>query len=312
MSKIPVIFNVDTGIDDAMAMTLAFSSNKLDVLGVCTLAGNTSLHNTNKNTLDVISFLGRNVPVAKGADRPMMYEGVYTNFAPVHGKNGLANVTLPESTLKNIDISAVEFMKQTLEKSTEKITIVSVGPLTNIATLILAHQHLLKKIEKIVIMGGATLSGNVKPTAEFNVNTDPEAAHIFFNSGVPIVMAGLDVTHKAYILKNELDEISKIDTKAGELFGKIVPFYYEQYMALKVLPGCPIHDVVTIAYLIDPDIFETKYLHVKVDINGALTKGCTVTDFKDVTKKKPNTEVILDVDREKFISLIKKSFKNFK
>lgn len=305
MSRIPIIMDVDTGVDDAIAICFALSRNdRLNVLGFTTVAGNVGLDRTLPNTLKVVDFLGKKVPVAKGAPKSLFSEKIGEIEASVHGTDGLGGAKIPDAVSKPSELSAVEFIAKTLKESDEKVTLVPTGPLTNIAIFLMAYPELHEKIERIVLMGGAALGGNMTPTSEFNIGVDPEAAHIVFKSGVDIVMLGLDVTHKALTYANEVEDIKKIGNNAGKFIGDALGFYFEHETKGAGLEGCPIHDACTIAYLLEPDIFTEHHCHVTVDIDGQYTRGCTVTDLHNVTKRTPNAHVVMDVDRDRFAKLL--------
>ena len=228
MKKIPVIIDVDTGIDDAVALILAMQAKELDIKGITTVAGNQTIEKTTRNTLDVVEYFGRGViPVAQGYGKPVVREQITAAYA--HGESGLGSAVLPKANKKAEDLDAVSFIRKTLEESEEKITLVPTGPLTNIAILLLCYPHLKEKIEKIVLMGGGAYTGNSNAVAEFNILADPEAANIVFASGVQIVMCGLDVTLKAIIREKEINQLKGIGNKAGDFAAEAFSFYLNMY-----------------------------------------------------------------------------------
>lgn len=308
MSRIPIIMDVDTGVDDAIAICFALArEDRLNVLGFTTVAGNVGLDRTLPNTLKVVDFLGKKVPVAKGAPKSMFAEKENESEASVHGTDGLGGAEIPAATSKPHNLSAVEFIAETLRNATEKVTLVPTGPLTNIAIFLMAYPELHEKIERIVLMGGAALGGNMTPTSEFNIGVDPEAAHIVFKSGIDIVMLGLDVTHKALTYADEVEAIKGIGNKASKFVTDALDFYFKHETKGAQLEGCPIHDACTIAYLIDPTIFTVYDSHVTVDIDGQYTRGCTVVDLNCKYHEKSNAKVVMDVDRDKFAKLLYES-----
>ena len=306
MEKIKIIMDVDPGIDDAIAMCFAFGSEKFDILGFTTVFGNRSVDVTTENALRILELIGRtDVPVAKGAGRPIVKPYNMPKKSIVHGEDGLGDMEnpLPAPTTKALDISAVEFMAQTIRNSEEPITLVPVGPLTNIATFIMTHPELLPKVKEIVLMGGSTMRGCISPVAEANVGNDPEAAHIVFSSGVKIRMAGLDATWKGYISFDELEEFRKVNWLT-EIFYQMSGIYAEHYKLRMKEKGLAMHDSLPLAWLIDPSIVTSKDYYVKVDINGRYTYGMTVTDVNNVMGEKPNATVAMDVDRGRFIRML--------
>ena len=303
MSKIPLIMDVDTGVDDAVAILYALANPQFDLLGITTVAGNQTLDKTTRNTLAVLEYLGHpEVPVAAGAAAPWM-QPLHT--APqVHGENGLGNVELPEPTIRPQPEDAVSCMRRWIENSEQPVTIAAVGPLTNIALLLKSCPYLKSKIEKIAIMGGGAFRGNASPVAEFNIAVDPEAARMVFACGLPLMMCGLDVTMKAYATKEDIEGFAALGTRAGHLCADIFRFYYDFHMSgvRGKLPGCAIHDAVPVMALIHPDLFSGEDAYVEVDLDGSYTRGCTAADFRDRGRiADKNAHVILDLDREAFI-----------
>ncbi len=312
MEKIPILMDVDTGIDDAIALIVALQSDKLDIKGITAVAGNQTLDKTLKNTLDVVSFAGRkDIPVARGAEKPLIRDQIIAR--EVHGQTGLGSAVLPPSDITPCRLDAISLMRKILDESDKKVTLVPTGPLTDVALLLLAYPDVKEKIEKIVMMGGGAFQGNSTPSAEFNIWVDPEAASVVFSSGLPIVLCGLDVTMKAYVTKEDIEKIKATGTKAGLFCADAFSRYYDWYIATGRLPGCAVHDAVTIAYLIEPEIISAKPAAVKVDIDGKYTYGCTACDFRpDRDKNLDNALVCLDIDREAFVELLTKACKNYR
>ncbi|MBQ9845737.1 MAG: nucleoside hydrolase [Oscillospiraceae bacterium] len=310
--KIPVIMDVDTGIDDAVAIILALSSPQLDVRGITVVAGNQTLDKTLHNTLSVVDYFGRgDVPVAAGADRPLV-KALYADPA-THGESGLGTARLPQPAIKPHSLDAVSFLRDTLEKSDEKITLVPVGPLTNIALLLSCYPHVKEKIERIVMMGGGAFEGNMNAVCEFNMFVDPEAAQIVFDSGVDIVMCGLDVTMKSYTTMEDILRLKATGTKAGDFCAEAFGVYYDRYVNNSRLPGCAVHDAVAVTYLLHPEWIRAERANVKLDIDGRETYGQTVCDFRpDRDKTADNALVCLDIDREKFVDLLVKACQYYK
>ena len=302
MKKIPVILDCDPGHDDAIAIILACASDKLDVKAITTVGGNQTVEKTTNNALKILSFIGRDVPVARGADRPMRRE---LEIAPeVHGDSGLDGPVLPEPTIKEVDINAYELMAKIIEESEEKVTLVPTGPLTNIAIFLSAYPHLHEKIERISLMGGCAVGGNWTAAAEFNILVDPEAADIVFKSNIPITMAGLDVTHKAQIREKEIEKIKSQGGKVAVMVAELLEFFIKFHKEVCGWDFAPLHDPCAVAWLMNPDMFESKKLNVCIDLEGEHTTGCTVTDFRGITGRKPNVDVLLNVDIEQYVDLI--------
>ncbi len=312
MEKIKIIMDVDTGIDDAIAMCLALGNEKFEVLGFTTTFGNRKIDVTTENTLKILELIGRpEVPVARGAERPMVKTYMPREYSVVHGYDGLGDMEnpLPAPTIKPIDMSAVEFMAKTLKESDEPITLVPVGPMTNVATLILAHPELKDKIKEVVLMGGSTMKGNASPVAEANIIQDPEAAYILFKSGVKLRMTGLDATWDGYIGFDELEEFFSGNEIAETILG-MCGIYAEHYRDRMKNPGLAMHDSLTLGWLAKPELVKSEDYYVTVDINGRYTYGMTVTDVKGILNKKPNATVAMGVDRIPFINMIKEAINN--
>lgn len=307
---IPVIFDCDPGIDDAIALMLAYSDagKNLDIKAVTTVGGNQTAENTLRNALSLLSFLGVDAKIAKGANGPLMRPLV--TAAEVHGESGLEGATLPEPTLVQLETGAVETMINILNDSDEKVTLIATGPLTNVAELLLVCPAAAEKIERIVIMGGACFGGNQSPAAEYNIYVDPEAAKIVFGSGVPIVMCGLDVTTKAVVYPSEIEKIKSIGKKVSGVMAGFMDFYSEFHKKLGI-SGIYMHDPSAVAYVIDPTLFTTKMCHVDIETQGEFTRGCTVVDYDGISGKTKNAEVVFGVDRDRFVKMLIDAIESF-
>ncbi len=307
--KKPILMDCDPGHDDAIALLMAFASEKLDVRAVTTVGGNQTSEKTLRNALKILSFAGiTHVPVAAGASRPLVRE---LEIAPqVHGESGLDGPDLPEPAFAPCEKSALALMQEVIEASEEKVTLVPTGPLTNIASLLIAAPHLKAKIERISLMGGAAVGGNWTPAAEFNIMVDPEAADIVFQSGIPITMCGLDVTHKAQIFDEEIEQIRRQGGKVAVMVAELLDFFakFHQEMGFE---GCPLHDPCAVAWLIHPELFTSEKHHVDIETCGEFTDGATVVDIRGVTGREPNVDVVFDVDRDKFIRLLADSMRHY-
>lgn len=302
MNKIPVLMDCDPGHDDAIAMILALSSDKLDVLGITSASGNQTLEKTTNNARSVCEFLNRrDITIAAGRPAPLLTPGFTAGLA--HGKSGLDGPKLPEPVAPLAEETAVEFLARKLEESKEPVVLVPTGPLTNIATLILCYPHLLKKIDRIVMMGGSIVSGcSGRGASEFNILVDPYAADIVFTSGIPIVMFGLDVTNYTTIGFDEKQKFWETG-RVGTLVADLADFFGRGFEIIGWC-GVPVHDACTIAYLLDPSIFNMKDMYVQIDLDGENTFASTVADYYHLSGKEPNVLVGISSDREKFINLL--------
>ena len=306
-----IILDCDPGHDDMLAMILALSrSEDLKVLGITTVAGNQTGEKTYTNALKVLNLIGRqDVPVSRGFDRPLVREQV---IAPqIHGVSGLDGAQLPEPKGLETKKHAVDFIIDTILGENEKIYLVPTGPLTNVAVALLKEPKIKEKLEKIVLMGGAARDSNFTPAAEFNIYADPEAARIVFESGVPIVMVGLDVTNRALISYEDIDALEKLNGKVSRVIAPLLRFFANTNKEWFGINGAPVHDALAVSYLIDPRILSLKDCHVDIETKGEFTYGQTVADLYDVTKKSKNAQVALDLNLEKFKKLVIDAIRSF-
>lgn len=302
--SLPIILDCDPGHDDAIALILALASPELELKAVTTSAGNQTPEKTLRNALRILTLLQRSdIPVAGGAVKPLMRELIIADN--VHGESGLDGPELPEPSFAPQQCNDVELIAKTLCESAEPVTIVATGPLTNIALLLTSHAELKPKIARIVIMGGAAGLGNWTPAAEFNIYVDPEAAEIVFQSGLPIVMAGLDVTHRAQIMSEDIERFRQLDNPVAAVVADLLDFFMEYHKQEKWgFQGAPLHDPCTIAWLIKPSMFTCVERWVGVETQGKYTQGMTVVDYYSLTNNAPNTTVMMDIDRQAFVDLL--------
>jgi inosine-uridine nucleoside N-ribohydrolase len=298
-----ILLDCDPGHDDMMAMMLACASDDIDLLGITTVAGNQIGEKTFRNALQVLTLIDeRKIPVARGADAPLSRE--LTVAPKIHGKSGLDGAELPEADIVPLDMPAADFIIRTLKQVDDKITLVPTGPLTNIASVLLQDASVKEKIERIVLMGGALYDSNITPAAEFNIFVDPEAAKIVFESGLPITMIGLDVTNKAVVTFEEIENLTNRNGKISSVVGPLLQFFARANEEFFGIHGAPIHDALAVAYVIDPTVVETRYLNVEIETESHLTRGQTVIDIYGITGKEPNVDVALTLDTKKFIHII--------
>lgn len=304
MTRRPIICDCDPGHDDAISLILAFSTQALDVLAVTTSAGNQTPDKTLNNALRILTLLEQyDVPVAGGALKPLARELIIADN--VHGESGLDGPKLPDPGFAPVALNAVELMAQKIRASEVPVTLNPTGPLTNIALLLASYPELHTKIDSIVLMGGAAAAGNWTPAAEFNIFVDPESADMVFKSGIPIVMCGLDVTHQAYIVQQDIERIRAIDNPVAECVAGLLDFFMIYHQDPKWgLKGAPLHDPCTIAWLLKPELFTAQDAWVGIETKGEYTQGMTVVDRYQLTGNKPNAKVLFDVDREGFVDLI--------
>ncbi|HUX13893.1 MAG TPA: nucleoside hydrolase [Spirochaetia bacterium] len=296
-----IIIDTDPGLDDAIAILLALAyPEACTVKAITTVAGNQTIEKVTRNALKILNFAGVRVPVAAGAPKPLARELLVESR--IHGETGLNGSNLPDPDFTAENRSAEELLLEVLHAGEDPITLVPIGPATNIALLFRNHPDVKQRIGLISLMGGSLSAGNITMAAEFNVYTDPEAAKEVFASGIPIVMSGLDVTHKAYITTAEIDEL-RARGPASLLVANLVSFYGVHYEKAG-MPGAALHDPCSIAYLIRPDLFSHEDLFVDVETKGDLTRGMTVADRRPASRNRPNVRVLVDVDRKSFIELL--------
>lgn len=301
---LPVILDCDPGHDDAIALILALASPELKVLAVTTSAGNQTPDKTLNNALRILTLLGRDdIPVAAGAPKPLARELIIADN--VHGESGLDGPTLPDPAFAPVAMTALELMAKCLRESPEPVTLVPTGPLTNIALLLAAHPELKSKIARIVLMGGAAGPGNWTPAAEFNIYVDPQAADMVFKSGLPITMCGLDVTHEAQVMDEDIERVRAITNPVAQCVAGLLAFFMIYHRDPKWgFAGAPLHDPCTIAWLLAPALFHGVECRVDIETGGTHTSGMTVVDRYGLTGKAANALVLLGLDRAGFIDLL--------
>lgn len=304
MNRIPLIIDTDPGIDDVMMLTFAFANEEaFDIRLITTCSGNISQDRTNYNARAFLSYIGANVEIARGLDRPFFRELELADH--IHGESGLGNVEFPPPSLPVSKRPAVTAMVETILQSDEKVTIVATGPLTNVAAMLLAHPEVKPKIERISWMGGAAVGGNTSPTAEFNAYVDPHAVEIVLRSGVPVVMSGLDVTHKAFVTQEEAKVILSYNTEFAQKTYQLLTYYFN------VMEKTPFHeenydqvlrfhDVCAMMYLLRPEIFKGQDCYVEMVLEGPAA-GTTMVDYINRWNKAPNVHVLHSVNREVFV-----------
>jgi pyrimidine-specific ribonucleoside hydrolase len=298
-----LILDCDPGHDDALAIIVALARPELELLAVTTVAGNASLDATTRNALRVLTLVGRtDIPVAAGAASPLLRPlHVASN---VHGASGLEGADLPEPAFAPRPEGAIELTRSILLDATEPVTIAAVGPLTNIALLIRTHPELLERIAGIRIMGGAITEGNTTASAEFNIWQDPEAARIVLDSGRPMTLMTLDVTHQALFGAADVARLDELGTRVGSVFADLLRYFSRFHAERYGWDGSPIHDAVAVAHLALPDLVRTAAYRVDVETSSELTRGRTVVDLHGLTELPPNIEVGIGIDRARFVDVL--------
>lgn len=260
MRKLPIIIDCDPGIDDAIALAMAAASPSLDILAVTTTYGNVGIGKTTSNALRVLDWLGCPAPVFRGTDRALLGQPV--TASAYHGASGLESSALGQPTRSPESVGAVPWLIEELLRRDDKVTLVALGPLTNIALAMRLEPLIESRIAEIVLMGGSTDFGNDSPAAEFNMLCDPHAAQIVFSSEVPIVMFGLNVTHQVIASHDRLKKIRSLGNESAHVFADMIGFFESVYVDRYGFAGAALHDPCTIAYLLRPDLFSFVDMHV--------------------------------------------------
>ncbi|MDQ3184102.1 MAG: nucleoside hydrolase [Actinomycetota bacterium] len=282
---------------------LACGHPDLDLLAVTTVAGNVTIEKTTRNALRVLSLVGcTDVPVGVGAPEPL--ERPLHTAEDIHGKSGLDGPEeIPHAGFEPDESGAVALIADTLRASTEPVTLIPVGPLTNIAAFLREHPGLKDRVARISLMGGSMGLGNTTPAAEFNIYVDPEAAREVFESGLPITMSGLDVTHQAGAGPRERARL-RATGRVGHVVAGFLDFFATTYESVFGFDAPPLHDPVAVAAVLEPGLLKTRPMRVDIECESDLTRGETVCDFYGVTGMAPNAEVGVELDRERFFRLL--------
>ena len=291
-----LIIDTDPGIDDAVAIAIAVFNQSLDVKLITTVAGNVGIDAVTSNALKLLSFYGKKIPVAKGAAAPLIER--LQDACNVHGKTGLEGYDFTDSSHNNLLLPehAVEALKNTIIHAQEKLTLMPIGPLTNIALLFRMYPEVKSNIQEIVLMGGSLTRGNRGVLSEFNIATDPEAAHIVFTSGLPITMLPLDVALKA-LVKPKHSELIRTMNPIGDMMYQL----FRKYRGGSFDTGLKMYDCTAIAYILNPDLYETAEVYVAVELNGKHSRGATLVDLRGYLGETPNCTVCVDIHPNQFI-----------
>lgn len=308
------ILDTDPGIDDALALFLALASPEVTLEAITTVSGNVPVHFTTRNALALLTLAGRtDIPVARGSDIPLVRQPVVADY--VHGQNGLGEVELPEPRIQAVPQHAVNLIIEKVLAAPGEISLVPIGPLTNIALAVRHEPRLAQLVREVVIMGGAVnVPGNVTPTAEFNIYADPHAAHIVMHAGWPIRLVSLDTTMQVGVDRQEFDDLARGGGKVLSFIQQMVRFYFEEFAPRFHVSQFHMHDPLCMAAAFQPDLIHWEPAYVDVELHGTNTLGETVGYFQQPDAPQPNAQVSLDVDKERFVHLfierLSKAFAN--
>jgi purine nucleosidase len=297
-----MIIDTDPGVDDALAFLLALASPEIRLEALTTTQGNVTLDKATRNALSVLELAGAShIPVIPGSVVPLVQP--LRASAYVHGESGLGNAQLPEPQCQPLRRHAVDYLIEHALAEPGELSIFPIGPLTNIAMAIRKEPRFVTAVKELVIMGGAILEhGNITPQAEFNIYVDPHAAHIVFHSGIPITLIPLDVTHRCLLRLEHVDRLMQVRSPISRFIRDLIEVY-AKYSSDFGYSGCALHDPLTLATIIAPDLLTLREYHVDVDISGGVSMGKTFADIINVTKKPVNMKVALGVRGEEFIEL---------
>ena len=312
---INIIFDTDPGVDDAFALLYALNHPNINVLGITTVFGNVPVETSTKNALILSEMAHKGTIVYQGANKPL--ERKVTNYPSfIHGHDGLGDTNHPQSKFNASKLDAAQFIINEINENSGNINLVAVGPLTNIANSIKQDPSIANKVNSLLIMGGSWLAGgNITPVAEANIYNDPEAAEIVFKSGLPIIMVGLDVTHKVFLSQKDIDKLSSLNN-SGKFLEKISNIYIKFYKDTRNMDGCFFHDATAVIAMTNPEFFKYKNARVYVSKDN-LTRGQTVVYLKDLKQEttinddRDFVKVLYDVESKNVISEYLKVAENF-
>lgn len=306
MAKRKMILDLDTGVDDALAIAYALADPEVDLIGIVSSYGNNLLDVCAENSLKLLELLGHtDIPVFKGLPHSCTTEhfDVMQVSKDIHGDNGIGDVELPAPSRALEEQSGVDFYIETAHKYGKDLIIIPTGPMTNLAAALKKDPEIADLIGNVTFMGGAlTVEGNVTPVAEANINQDPKAADEVMKSNLPLTMVGLDVTLRTLLTKNETKQWRELGTASGKAFADITDFYIDAYYNLDIdKRGCALHDPLAVGVGIDPSFVSTISLFMKVVYQEGPYYGRTIGDNAKLNDPNPNVKVAVNVDKERYL-----------
>jgi len=298
-----IIIDTDPGVDDALTFLLALASPEIQLEALTTTQGNVTVEKATQNALSVLELLGAShIPVAKGCVLPMV--GPLLASDHVHGKSGIGNAQLPEPKAQPVSQHAIDYLIERFLAEPGELSLFTIGPLSNVAFAIRKEPRFASAVKELVIMGGAIREGgNITAQAEFNIYADPYAAHVVFHSGIPITLIPLDVTHKCILYANQIKRLSQQESSISRFVTDSTAVYVNFTENKTGTQGCALHDPLTLATVIAPELLTLEEHYVDVDISGGISMGKTFADFYHTTGKPINMKVALDVRGEVFVGL---------
>lgn len=298
-----IILDTDPGIDDALAILLALASPEVELLGISAIHGNASTAQVVANALSILELAhASHIPVYKGCEVPLVKE---TLLSPeTHGGAGLGYAKLPEPQIQPKGLHGSDFLIEAIMSQPKEVTLVAIGPLTNLALALRKEPRIVENVKEVFIMGGAIQhAGNTTALAEYNTYVDPHAAHVVFHSGMPMILTPLDVTYQCIFTKEDLKRLLKINSPITQFIADATRFYMEFHDEYQKIDGCVINDPMTLALTFMPEICDYQNLVVDVDISTGVGLGHTFADFYNYEKKKPNIKVAMGVRPRMFMDL---------
>lgn len=307
--KRKIIMDCDPGHDDAMAIILAAASPELEILGISTVSGNAEIEKTTLNAIRICDLVSlKDIPISKGASNPLVR---FRESAPsIHGDSGLDGPAFPKTTRKWNEEHGSDLIIRLVKESKDPVTVTATGPLTNIALALAKAPEIKSNIAEIIIMGGGTF-GNWTPTAEFNIWADPEAAKKVFESDMKLTVMGLDITHQALATEKVLGEMRELGNNAADTLVDLLVFFTKTYKDTFNFDSPPVHDVLTIAYLVAPELFTMKNVNIAIETRGEYTKGTTAVDLHGKTGRGSNALYGMKLDIEGFWKLMIKALRTY-
>lgn len=308
-----IILDVDTGIDDALAILYALGEENTELIGVTTTFGNIDLEQATSNTLSILDLAGAtNVPVYKGSSSSLSSEEYIRREVTerIHGKDGIGDANIEPSVRTPEEKNAVDFLIEAAFEYGKELKLICVGPLTNLARAYQKNPEALQNVAEIVIMGGAlTVPGNTTKFAEANIIEDAVAAKMILESDLPLKMVGLDVTMRTLLTQEETDKWEDYGTERSQVIVKMTEHYFQSYHDRLGMLGCALHDPLAVGIALHPELAETLALDLTVELKEP-AKGLTIGDNKKIYHKKPTTEVCVQIDQEKFIARFMQAMEN--
>ncbi len=298
-----IILDTDPGIDDALALFLALASPEVQLEAITTVGGNVNVNHTTHNALALLELAGRtDIPVARGSNQPIVRQPVYADY--VHGDNGLGGLQLPVTRAQVVAAHAVDVIIEKIMASPGEITLVPIGPLTNIALALRREPRIAQSVREVVIMGGALrVPGNTTPSAEFNIYVDPHAAQMVFHAGWPIRLVTLDTTMQAEMQRDQVKSLARSGSPVTAAIDHMLSFYFDVYSPRFGISAFHMHDPLCLAAAFLPELITWEPAFVDVELHGALTLGETVAYFGPRATQPHNLLASIGVDSERFIAL---------